>query len=340
MNPAYSVTPGSPAAVATLPRDEGRYVNCPDARTRATLPPGTRLPPECEELYRQNPEASGLVPITPGRDLGVGVTKPWNVWVDANFINSSDGRYGLDVTGWSRIGTVGLDRRVTNNFVLGMFVSLEDSRTGGYGGFFSASTRGPTIGPYAALTLSDNWAIDASLGYSRLSNNISVAVMEGSYVSQRLSANLNLHAQYDLDVFAVRPRLTGNYIKTFSDTYDMQGSIIGQALSVTYGSTDYDYATIEFAAEFNKLFTMKNGDRLMPFAEVGAIYEAVRPNGGQILSSDLLLVVPSPWSFQARAGVRMLISDSVLIEARAGYLSFGQSGLDVVEGRLHLAFSF
>jgi outer membrane autotransporter protein len=329
-----------PSAAETLPRDERRFVDCPDARTRASLPPGTRLPPECEELYRANPEGSGLVPITPGRDLGVGVTTDWNVWADGTFLNVSDGRYGLDVTGWSRVGTVGLDRRITNNFVLGMYASLEDNRTGGYGGFFSASTRGPTIGPYAALMLSDNWAIDASLGYSRLSNTMSVAVLEGSYVSQRLSANVNLHAQYDLDVFAVRPRLTGNYIKTLTDAYDMQGSIFGQALSVTYGSSDYDYATIELAAEFNRLFIMKNGDRLMPFVEVGAIYEAVRPNGGQILTSDLQLVVPSPWSFQARAGVRMLISDAVLLEARAGYLSFGQSGLDVVEGRLHLSFSF
>lgn len=330
--------PGLPWGVVT--HDGRQYLNCPDARTRATLPPGTRLPPECEDLQPAGTEGVGQVPITPGRDLGVGTTKDWNVWVDGTFINVSDGRYGLDVTGWSRVGTIGLDRRITNNFVLGMFVSLEDDQTGGYGGFFSSSTRGPTIGPYAALMLSDNWAIDGSLGYSRLSNTLSLAVLEGSYLSQRLSANLNLRAQYDLDVFAVRPRLTGNYIKTFSDAYNMQGSIVGQALSVTYGSADYDYATVELAAEFNRLFVMKNGNRLMPFAEIGAIYEAVRPNGGQILTSDLQLVVPSPWSFQARAGVRMLISDAVLLEARAGYLSFGQSGLDVVEGRLHLSFSF
>lgn len=160
------------AAANALPGDETRDVNCPDARTRASLPPGTRLPPECEQLYRTNPDASGMVPITPGRDLGVGTTKDWNVWVDANFINTSDGRYGLDVIAWSRTGTIGVDRRITNNFVLGLYASLEDSQTGGYGGFFSATTRGPTIGPYAALMLSDNWAIDASLGYSRLSNTL------------------------------------------------------------------------------------------------------------------------------------------------------------------------
>jgi hypothetical protein len=120
----------------------------------------------------------------------------------------------------------------------------------------------------------------------------------------------------------------------------MQGTILGLALAVTYPGADYDYATVGLAVEFNKLFNMANGNRLMPFAEVGALYEAVRPNGGQILSSDLQLVTPSPWSFSARVGVRMLVSDAVLLEARAGYLSFGQSGLDVVEGRLNLSFSF
>jgi outer membrane autotransporter protein len=221
-----------------------------------------------------------------------------------------------------------------------MSVSLEDSMTSGYGGFFSAAARGFSIGPYAALILSDTWAVDASLSYGRLSNNLSLAMLQSSFLSQRLSANVNLHAQYDLGPVYVRPRLSGTYIKTFSDGYDMQGALFGQNLRVTYPASDYDYATLQFTTEVNKLFTLANGDRLMPFAELGVLWEAVRPNGGQILSSDLLLVVPSPWSFQAKAGVRMLISDAVLLEARAGYLSFGQSGLDVIEARVHLSFSF
>jgi outer membrane autotransporter protein len=327
------------------PRDDRQLLDCPDPRR---LDPSQPVRPECENVkpmcWPDNCQAGteGLqqVPITPGRDLGVGLQADWNLWTDFTAISVSDGRYGLDVTGWSRLGTVGLDRRITSNLVLGLSFSLEDNMTGGYGGFFSAATRGLTFSPYAALLLSDNWAIEAALGYSRLSNNISIAVLSGSYFSQRLSGSLRLHGQYDLDFFAVRPRLSSSYVKTFSDSYDMQGAILGQALAVTYPGADYDYATLGLAVEFNKLFTMANGNRLMPFAEVGTVYEAVRPNGGQILSSDLQFVTPSPWSFQARAGVRMLISDAVLLEARAGYLSFGQSGLDVVEGRLHLSFSF
>jgi hypothetical protein len=349
---AITVTPvPGPAAIdapsrgTTLPLDDRQLLECPDPRRRD---PGQQVRPECENVkpmcWPDNCQASteGVqqVPITPGRDLGVGLQPDWNLWTDFIAISVSDGRYGLDVTGWSRLGTVGLDRRITSNLVVGLSFSLEDDMTGGYGGFFSASTRGLTVSPYAALLLSDNWAIEAALGYSRLSNNVSIAVLSGSYFSQRLSASLKLHGQYDLDFFAVRPHLSSYYVKTFSDGYDMQGSILGQALAVTYPGADYDYAAVQLAVEFNKLFTMANGNRLMPFAEVGALYEAVRPNGGQILTSDLQFVTPSPWSFSTRAGVRMLISDAVLLEARVGYLSFGQGGLDVVEGRLHLSFSF
>src|SRR5262249_19663435 len=133
------VTPVPPSAVDTLPGstqrppDDRQLLDCPDPRMRATLPPGTPIPPGCDDQKPQcwpgNCQASteGLpqVPITPGRDLGVGVTKDWNLWTDATFINVTDGRYGLDVTGWSRVGTAGLDRRITNNFVLGLSVSLE-----------------------------------------------------------------------------------------------------------------------------------------------------------------------------------------------------------------------
>ena len=363
------VTPAAPAIPGTLPPAAGalpstviqpvpapRYPteganlppDCPDPRTLANQPPGTAVRPDCvpkpqcwpDSCQAATEDQLDQVPITPGRDLGVGLTKDWNIWTDVRFLSTSDGRYGLDISGWSRSATAGIDRRIGSNVVLGFSATLEDNKVGGYDGFFSSSSRGWTIGPYAAVMLSDHWAVDAALGYSRLSNNYSLAVLDGSYVSQRLTGSANLHAQYSLDIVEVRPRLSFAFVKTYSDGYSMQGSIFGQALSISYPSADYDYSTLELAVEFNKLFTMANGNKLMPFAEVGTLYELVRPNGGTILNGDLQPFTPSPWSFSAKAGVRMLIADSVLLEARAGYLSFGQSGLDVVEAKLHVSFSF
>src|SRR5262249_22972258 len=95
-----TVIPVPPSAADTLPSgaqrppDDRQFLDCPDPRTRATLPPGTPVPPGCDDQKPQcwpgNCQASteGLqqVPITPGRDLGVGVTKDWNLWTEATFI--------------------------------------------------------------------------------------------------------------------------------------------------------------------------------------------------------------------------------------------------------------
>ena len=349
--PAAGTLPSTVIQTVPVPRypTEGAILppDCPDPRTLANQPPGAAVRPECvpkpqcwPDSCQASTEGLDQVPITPGRDLGVGLTKDWNAWTDVRFLSTNDGRYGLDMSGWSRSATAGIDRRLGGNVVLGLSATLEDSKVGGYSGFFTSSSRGWTIGPYAALMLSDNWAVDAALGYSRLSNDYSLAVLDGSYVSQRLTGSANLHGQYSLDFVEVRPRLSFAFVKTFSDAYQMQGSIFGQALSISYPSADYDYSTLELAVEFNKLFTMANGNKLMPFAEVGTLYEMVRPNGGTILNGDLQPFTPSPWSFSAKAGVRMLLSDSIMLEARAGYLSFGQSGLDVVEAKLYVSFSF
>jgi outer membrane autotransporter protein len=344
--PPSAVSPPSPTPTAkpegVAPMREDGRLGCPDPRT---LPPGTPVRPECKDAKPQCfPDhcEAGLagVPVTPGRDFGVGLQADWNLWTDVAVINSSDGRYGLDVSGWTRTATVGLDRRVGDRWVVGLSASLEDSRVGGYGGFFSGSTHGATLTPYVAVLLSNNWAIDVDFSYSRLSNDFGLTVLQGSYLSQRLTGAANLHGQYDLDILAVRPRLSFAYTKTFSDGYDMQGAVLGRSISVNFPTADYDYSFVELAAEFNRVFTTSGGTVIMPFAEVGAVYELVRPNGGQMLTSDLQLVIPSPWSFSTRAGVRMLISQAIQLEARAGYLSFGQSGLNVVEAGLRFSVSF
>ena len=272
--------------------------------------------------------------------MGVGTQKDWNLWTDVRFLSTTDGRYGLDVTGSARTATVGLDRKVSSDVVVGFTVSLEDSSSTGYGEFFQSKARGITVGPYAAYAMSPNWAIDAALGYNRSSNDLGLAMMDGTFLSQRLSGAVNLHGQYDLGFVAIRPRLSASYSRTFSDAYNLNGTLFRQAIGVLFPSADYDYGTLEGAVEINRMFTTSGGTRIMPYAEFGSVFEYTRPNGGQILTSDLQLATPSPWAFTVRSGVRMLLTDTILLEASAGYLSFGQNGLDVIEARVHVSFSF
>ena len=345
--PSGSAPPPANAATGQgplLPRDD-RQLECIDPRNRATAGASANNLPDCEPPKPLCPpdqcQAVDFdVPITPGRDLGVGLQPNWNLWTDVRFLNTTDGRYGLDVTGSARTATVGLDRKVSSDVVVGFTVSLEDSSSTGYGGFYQSKARGITVGPYAAYAMSPNWAIDAALGYNRSSNDLGLAMMGGTFLSQRLSGAVNLHGQYDLGFVAIRPRLSASYSRTFSDAYNLNGTLFRELIGVLFPSADYDYGTLEGAVEINRMLTTSGGTRIMPYAEFGSVFEYTRPNGGQILTSDLQLATPSPWAFTLRSGVRMLLTDTILLEASAGYLSFGQNGLDVIEARVHVSFSF
>ena len=222
--------------------------------------------------------------------------------------------------------------------VVGFTVSLEDSSSTGYGGFFQSKARGITVGPYAAYAMSPNWAIDAALGYNRSSNDLGLAMMDGTFLSQRLSGAVNLHGQYDLGFVAIRPRLSASYSRTFSDAY-ISTAHCSDRRSAFIPSADYDYGTLEGAVEQPHVHHLRrHTHHALRRVRLGLRY--TRPNGGQILTSDLQLATPLPWAFTVRSGVRMLLTDTILLEASAGYLSFGQNGLDVIEARVHVSFSF
>ncbi|MGO4441059.1 hypothetical protein [Rhizobium sp. RAF56] len=78
----------------------------------------------------------------------------------------------------------------------------------------------------------------------------------------------------------------------------------------------------------------------MPYAEFGVHYEFERPNGGQILTGELTMATPSPWTASVRTGMRALLTNNAQIEASVGYLSFGQNGLNVWDGQLRLSIGF
>ena len=90
----------------------------------------------------------------------------------------------------------------------------------------------------------------------------------------------------------------------------------------------------------SRIYAFDNGMTIMPYAEIGAVYEFDRPNDGQILTADLALVTPSAWTGTFRVGARMQLNNSVQVEASGGYLSFGQSGLDIWEGKFQVSFGF
>ena len=278
------------------------------------------------------------VPLTPGRDFGV--TTEWNAWSDVRSLSSHDARFGLDLSNVARSATFGLDRRFGSDFVAGLSFTLQNSVSGGYNGFLSSTSTGVSIGPYVAYMLSPNWAIDASLSYTRLSNKLGIAMFSGSYMSQSIGGSINLHGQYDLGFMNVRPKVSGSFTRSYSDGYGMSGFLLGQNLTVPFPSSNYNVASFTAANEFNKVFTTAGGTQFMPYAEFGVQYDALRVNEGQVLTGALGFATPSAWTMTVRSGVRMFLSNSIQIELGAGYLSLGQPGLDVIDAKVHMSISF
>ncbi len=306
---------------------------CIDPRQRAQL--GDQEPVICPE----EPFATdGSVPLTPGRDLGD--ETPWNTWVDTTVLVIDDDRFENDTSTTTGTVTFGLDRAITDNLVAGASLSLQSGESDGFDGTMHATESGFTIGPYIALRLSEHWAIDGSVTYGRTENDLRLAVLDGDYISEQVAANVNLHGQYDLGFANIRPKGSLFYGRTFGDAYEMKGDVLGRTVTVAFPESRFDYGAVEASAEINRVFFTENGLPVMPWAELGARYDFERPNDGQVLTGDLTLEDTTPWAVSLRSGLRMLVSETTLVEASAGYLSFGQKDLDVWEGRFYISFGF
>lgn len=125
-----------------------------------------------------------------------------------------------------------------------------------------------------------------------------------------------------------------------SDGYDLVGDLLGLPLDIRMPEESFDYGIVTASAEISRIFTAADGSSVMPFAELGVNYEFERPDDGQVLAGDLSLETPSPWTFTLRSGARALIYESVQVEVSGGYLSLGQDGLDIWEGKFRVAFGF
>ena len=314
----------------------GTQERCIDPRT----PPsgGETRWPICPAEILAEADRSAEVPLTEGRDLGEPTL--WNAWVQPLYVQVSDGRYGLDMDTQLSSVTFGLDRRFGDNVVLGASFAYQNSSTDGFSDLLQADSDGFSIGPYLAVRLSPHWAIDASLSYGQYDNDLELSVLEGNFDSRQWSGNIAAHGQYTFGKYFVRPKASLTYSYIESDGYDLKGNVLGLPIDVAFPEDSFNFGIVEASTEFSRIFVFENGTTVMPFAEIGAIYAFDQPNDGQILTADLELATPSAWSGTLRAGARMLINDSVQVEASGGYLSFGQSGLDVWEGKLQVSFGF
>jgi uncharacterized protein with beta-barrel porin domain len=205
----YCIDPRAPRTTA-----EGEEINLP-------VCPPERL----AQAGAQGVAPASQVPLTEGRDLGAPTL--WNVWAEGSVLGISDERFGLDMETTVGTGTFGIDRRLSDDVVLGVSFSVQNSSTEGFGDFLQVDANGFTVGPYVAVRLSPHWAMDASLTYGHYDNDIELAILGGDYTSRTYGGTVNLHGQYSVGEYLVRPKASVSYTHIDNDGYDLEGSIFG-----------------------------------------------------------------------------------------------------------------
>ncbi|WP_175558022.1 autotransporter outer membrane beta-barrel domain-containing protein [Roseibium suaedae] len=278
------------------------------------------------------------VPLTMARDL----IEPsrWNAWTQVTGLTSNDQRFGRDFQTLSGSAAFGIDRKLTENLVAGFSLTLESTKTDGFNSNLRIDTQGFEVGPYVAMRLSQHWAVDGSLSYGYATNENELLVLDGNYSSHQFGASFSLHGQYALDDFQIRPKATLTFNRVFSEGYDLSGTILNQTIAIPIDGNAASLGTLELTTEISRQFDLGDGKFLQPYLEAGAVYEYLRANDGKILDGNLHQVTPSPWSFSLQAGATALLAQNVSLDAKGGYMSFGQNGLDVWEGELRVAIGF
>jgi outer membrane autotransporter protein len=255
-------------------------------------------------------------------------------------VYSDDRRFGRDFQTLSGTAAIGADRKLTENLVAGVSVTFETIDTDGFNSTLKIDTQGFEIGPYVAARISQHWAVDGSLSYGFANSQSDISVLSGEYNTHELGATFSVHGQYSLSEIQVRPKATVTFNRVFSDGYDLNGTILNRAVSVPISGNAASLGTIELSTEFSRQFTLQDGLLIQPYVEAGAVYEYLRPNDGKILDDELNFVTASAWSFTLRGGATALLAENVTLDAKGGYLSLGQNGLDVWEGQLRVAIGF
>jgi hypothetical protein len=236
--------------------------------------------PRFSELPRTPATIGGTVPLTPGRDLGV--DRPWNAWSETYLGSINDRRYGLDLKSRVVTATFGLDRRVTTDVVTGFSFSIEQGKSTGFGDFLRADTEGFSVGPYVAVRLSPNWAIDAALSYTQTKIDLEIAILNASYISPQYTGSVKLHGQYQVLGGSVRPKLSVNYSHIVSNAYDLQGRIFQglpfeRLINIHFPRDSTNLGYSEASVEATRIFSFSNGTQVMPYSELGVRYEFTPP---------------------------------------------------------------
>ncbi len=178
-------------------------------------------------------------------------------WFDAQ-IRTTD----LNATGESRTlhtFSIGGDRRIGENFLLGVMTASTNSTTNFSASGISDSGQGVLVGPYFGFRLGESWALDGRYIFGNVDHSVdTTGVFTGQYQSRETFAALRISGLLDRENWRFHPSLE------FSATArDDNAYIDGVRGPVAAASTSENFLTGAVLAYYKGLSIADGG--LMPY---------------------------------------------------------------------------
>ncbi|WP_341706083.1 autotransporter domain-containing protein [Halopseudomonas sp.] len=263
----------------------------------------------------------------------------WNFWADNRLLSVTDRRGGSDLDGYSGYIMLGGDYRVASDLAVGALAFVEHTGSDAFGGDWEVDSDGISFGPYLAYRLSPHWTMDAAYTYGRLSNDNRLAVLRARYDTERHSLRVNASGQYVVNEFILVPEFALSYSQYQNEGHQMKGVIYGQPISLSIKRQHLSYGSAEGGLRVIRGYRDRRGGDWFPYAELSVINEFQQPYDGDGLIGKLIEDAPR-WRGALRLGLQASPSPATRIDGNLGYLSIGQHGLDVWEGRLVFSYQF
>ena len=323
--------PGNASPTQAVATKVSTKTICPEGRLPVTNTAGQVLGCALPSYFDE-------VPLTEGRDLVE--INPWNLWVDSNNLSINDQRNNTDIQGKTYSLSMGVDRLINNNFVAGMQVAGTRTNSTGFQGDLTSNTSGFLVGPYASVRITPAWSLYGSFGIGQQTSTTQILSLSGTSKSTQYNFALQAEGQYALteDVLA-RPKVQLSQTQVSGNNYLLSGTIANTAIALNMTNDAYKFGIVQPSLEINKLIPI-GGTYIMPYVEAGVFYQYARPQGGQILTSNLTYADTSPWGGIARVGTRALIEKATMAKLEFSYQSIGIANLNIWGLQLFLSHSF
>jgi uncharacterized protein with beta-barrel porin domain len=252
------------------------------------------------------------------------------LWAQGTWVNLRKSESSLGMDGNVLNTVFGVDYKFTDTFLAGVAFGYEnvDIKTKFNSGTYKAD--GYTLAPYLGVSLSPNWSVDLSGGYTWLNYDVSrtSGAVKGSFDGGRWFGASNLTGSYAIDRWRLSPKVGVMYLREMQNAYNDTGT-----------STSRNAAQgINFGRASGGLKTGYAFDGFTPFVKLTGEWDFVKPKA--VLKSNGQMSAVDDGGGVAGLGVDFGGAGPWSGTVEGSYNSIGRTDLDVWQGTASIRYQF